>query len=150
VLKPEGRLLLTVPFVQPLHERPSDFFRYTPFSLEKLVEESGLVVERIEARGNYAAALGALGAQFVLRACGSGRQPSDGSVRLPPWRGVFVFPAAAIIQTTFYLLSKFTRDDALALGYCVVARKPAPVRRHRILRCQPDRARRKPTLLLPR
>jgi ubiquinone/menaquinone biosynthesis C-methylase UbiE len=124
VLKPEGRLLLTVPFIQPLHEMPSDYFRYTPFSLRKLVEGSGLVVERLEARGNYAAVIGSLCSQFLLRSFGSRKRQSDGSVIPSVWKSIVVFPAAALVQIAFYLLSKLAQDDVVTLGYWVVARKP--------------------------
>jgi SAM-dependent methyltransferase len=129
VLKPEGRLLLTVPFIQPLHETPSDFYRYTPFSLRHLVEESGLVVERLEARGNFALAIGSLCSQFLLRVCASRSRQTDGSVIPSPWKSIVVFPVAALVQTGFYLLSKIARDEAVTLGYCVVARKPVTGRR---------------------
>lgn len=153
VLKPEGRLLISVPFLQPLHEMPSDYYRYTPFSLRKLAEASGLEVETVEARGNFAAALGALVSQFLLRSFGARRRQSDGSVIPSLWKSVFVVPAAAVAQTGFYVLSKFTKDDVVTLGYCLVARKPAPVEREEVLipyrtgpagqagpLCQPDRS----------
>jgi len=125
VLKPEGRLLLTVPFVVPLHEMPSDYYRFTPFSLRRMVEGSGLVVEQIEPRGNYAVALGSLGSQFLLRSFGARERQSDGSVIPSLWKSVFVFPLAACLQTAFYLVSKFTRDDVVTQGYSLVARKPS-------------------------
>ena len=123
VLKPGGRLLLTVPFVVPLHEMPSDYYRFTPFSLRRLVEDAGLAVERIEARGNFALVLGALGSQFLLRTFGARARQSDGSVIPSVWRSVVVFPLAACLQTAFYLVSKFTRDDVATHGYSLVARK---------------------------
>ena len=128
VLKPEGRLLLTVPFVVPLHEMPSDFYRFTPFSLRSLVQTSGLVVERIEPRGNFALALGSLGSQFLLRSFGARERQSDGSVIPSLWKSVVVFPLAACLQSAFYLVSKFTRDDVVTHGYSLVARKPGPAR----------------------
>ena len=39
VVKPGGKLLITVPFIQPLHELPSDYFRFTPSSLRAFAEE---------------------------------------------------------------------------------------------------------------
>jgi len=131
VLKPGGRLLVTVPFIQPLHEMPSDFFRYTPFSLRNLVEQSGLVVERLEARGNFALAIGSLSAQFLLRVCASKKRLADGSVIPSRWKSVIVFPIAAVVQVGWYLVSKLARDDTVTLGYSLVAQKPV---------CQPDRA----------
>lgn len=41
VLRPGGRLLVTVPFVCELHEEPYDFYRYTPYALRSMLEESG-------------------------------------------------------------------------------------------------------------
>ena len=36
VLRPGGRLVLTTRFCFPLHERPSDFWRFTPYTLTRL------------------------------------------------------------------------------------------------------------------
>jgi SAM-dependent methyltransferase len=38
VLKPDGCIFFTVPFLWPLHEIPYDAYRFTPFSLEKHFE----------------------------------------------------------------------------------------------------------------
>jgi SAM-dependent methyltransferase len=44
VLRPEGRLLLSVPFVWDEHEQPYDFARYSSFGLRALLERNGLRV----------------------------------------------------------------------------------------------------------
>ncbi len=44
VLKPGGKLLLTVPFVWDEHEQPNDYARYTSFGLRALLEGNGLKV----------------------------------------------------------------------------------------------------------
>jgi SAM-dependent methyltransferase len=48
VLRPGGRLLLTVPFAWDEHEQPYDFARYSSFGLRALLERSGfeIVVQR--------------------------------------------------------------------------------------------------------
>ena len=38
VLAPEGRLVLTVPFLSRLHEVPNDYFRFTEYGLRHLLE----------------------------------------------------------------------------------------------------------------
>lgn len=48
VLRPGGRLCITVPFMWGLHELPYDFRRFTPFGLERLVSGSGFVIDRQE------------------------------------------------------------------------------------------------------
>jgi SAM-dependent methyltransferase len=40
VLKPEGKLLLTVPFVWDEHEQPYDYARYSSFGLRALLEKN--------------------------------------------------------------------------------------------------------------
>src|ERR1035437_5812332 len=44
VLKPGGRLLLTVPFVWDEHEQPYDFARYSSFGLRAILEKQGLKI----------------------------------------------------------------------------------------------------------
>jgi len=44
ILRPGGKLLMTVPFMWPEHEMPHDFQRYTTNGLRKLLEENGFEV----------------------------------------------------------------------------------------------------------
>lgn len=51
VLRPKGKLILTVPFFYWLHETPHDYFRYTEFSLRMFCEQNNLNVLLLEAYG---------------------------------------------------------------------------------------------------
>lgn len=44
VLKPGGKLLLTVPFVWDEHEQPNDYARYSSFGLRALLEKQGIKI----------------------------------------------------------------------------------------------------------
>jgi SAM-dependent methyltransferase len=44
ILKPDGKLLLTVPFVWDEHEQPYDFARYSSFGVIALLEKNGFKV----------------------------------------------------------------------------------------------------------
>jgi len=57
VMKPGGRLLLTVPFVWDEHEQPYDYARYTSFGLRALLERPGLKVVQQEKLGADASVL---------------------------------------------------------------------------------------------
>lgn len=48
VLRPGGRLLLTVPFVWDEHEQPWDYARYSSFGLRSLMEKHGFILQRHE------------------------------------------------------------------------------------------------------
>jgi SAM-dependent methyltransferase len=52
ILKPEGTLLITVPFMWGLHEVPNDYFRYTEFGLKIIMTDVGLNIERFQRRGD--------------------------------------------------------------------------------------------------
>jgi len=57
VLKKEGIIFFTVPFIWPLHEIPYDQYRYTPYSLEKALTTSGFKDVVIIPLGGYNASL---------------------------------------------------------------------------------------------
>jgi SAM-dependent methyltransferase len=67
VLKPEGAVFLTVPFLWPLHNNPYDEYRYTPFALERHLREAGFERIRIGALGGWDAALAAMLGLWVIR-----------------------------------------------------------------------------------
>ena len=41
ILRPGGQLHMTTPFVWELHELPFDFFRYTPWGLDRVLRDAG-------------------------------------------------------------------------------------------------------------
>jgi SAM-dependent methyltransferase len=51
VLKPGGRLLITVPFLYPTHEAPYDFWRTTHHGLRGVLARHDLVVDDLAAQG---------------------------------------------------------------------------------------------------
>lgn len=53
VLRPGGRLVLTVPFLSRLHEEPFDYFRYTRYGLVALLEGSGFQVREVAPAGSF-------------------------------------------------------------------------------------------------
>jgi SAM-dependent methyltransferase len=67
VLKPNGILFFTVPFLWPLHNVPHDEYRYTPFSLERHLKNSGLDRINIRALGGWDACLAQMIGLWVSR-----------------------------------------------------------------------------------
>jgi SAM-dependent methyltransferase len=47
ILKPNGRILCVVPFMQPEHKEPGDYFRFTEDGIKLLFEENGFELEEI-------------------------------------------------------------------------------------------------------
>jgi SAM-dependent methyltransferase len=48
VLKCNGVLIVSFPFLYPVHEAPRDFYRYTGYGIKYLAKETGFVIEKIE------------------------------------------------------------------------------------------------------
>ena len=46
-----GKLILSTPWIIPIHDRPYDYFRFTPAALEKFLQDFSNT--KIYARGNY-------------------------------------------------------------------------------------------------
>jgi SAM-dependent methyltransferase len=67
VLKPGGSLFFTVPFLWPLHDVPYDQYRYTPFSLERHLKNSGFQTVEIKALGGWDASLAQMIGLWVNR-----------------------------------------------------------------------------------
>lgn len=53
VLRPEGVLLISVPFMFPMHEQPYDFGRYTNFFWDDNLRAAGFRQIEIQAQGSY-------------------------------------------------------------------------------------------------
>jgi len=68
VLKSNGYLFLTVPFLWPFHDVPYDEYRYTPFSLEKHLKNAGFDQISIKSLGGWNASLGQMLALWLNRA----------------------------------------------------------------------------------
>lgn len=67
VLKPDGHLFFTVPFLWPLHDLPYDEYRYTPFALERHLRNCGFDAISISSLGGWDASLAQMIGLWVRR-----------------------------------------------------------------------------------
>lgn len=67
VLKPGGKLLLTVPFVWDEHEQPYDYARYSSFGLRALLEKQGIRVLQHKKLGADASILFQLANAYLFK-----------------------------------------------------------------------------------
>ena len=57
VLKGGGNFFFTTPFLWPLHESPHDEYRYTPYAMKRLLEDTGFQKIEINALGGWNASM---------------------------------------------------------------------------------------------
>ena len=53
ILKPGGNMIIQVPWQWWIHEAPYDFFRYTPYGLNYMLEKSGFTDIVVEAQSGF-------------------------------------------------------------------------------------------------
>jgi SAM-dependent methyltransferase len=84
VLQPDGVFFFTVPFLWNLHEVPHDEYRYTPFSLERHLRNSGFKEIEIKATGGWHASMAQMLGLWVRRSPMSARKRNALSLVLKP------------------------------------------------------------------
>jgi SAM-dependent methyltransferase len=126
ILKPGGRLIITIPFLYPTHEAPYDYWRTTHWGLRSVLTRHGLEVDTVAAQGGpvllVAHYLIAGFAQLLmLLAKRLGRFGSLIDNRL--MRAVLAGPQDVVRSRLSYRLTRLSR--AASLGYMAVAHKPS-------------------------
>lgn len=113
LMKPDGKLILNVPFFYWLHEQPHDYFRYTEFALKSMLEDAGFHLLKLEPMG---------GAPEVL---------SDIFIRnvkvIPfigkPWALITTWVIKGFIKTKIGKKISIKTGEKFPLGYFVIAHK---------------------------
>ena len=117
VLRPDGRLVATIPFLFPVHGDPDDYQRWTPEKLRAEIGRAGLVVEELSPMGSAAA--------VVFDLCWITWHAY--LQRLPiPLQRIARAPFLAVKPLAALLDSRLDRvRRRITTGYLVVARRPA-------------------------
>ena len=122
ILRPDGAVIMTVPFLEPLHETPRDFFRFTPFSLRQLFGEAGFEVREVWPRGGWwSVVVGSFLAQLVYDFANPTNAKGE---RRRPLVGAFALPVCAALQASGFVLDKVSKHSGYTLGYTIVAIRP--------------------------
>lgn len=110
LLKPGGSLVLSTPFIFPLHDRPHDFFRYTKYGLSSLF--SGLEALEIRERNSWPEAA------LVLLARAA-REPNATILSAP-----LMLALAFALFPIAWLVGRLMPSDFATSGYLLSGRKP--------------------------
>jgi SAM-dependent methyltransferase len=113
VLRPQGCLLLMVPFLYYIHEAPFDFHRYTEFALRRLCDRASLTVLELAPYGGYADVL----LDLINKA----------SIKTERMARLYLTLCRWIQRSKRYQRIRASSSRSFPLGYCLAAQKP-PVR----------------------
>lgn len=119
VLRPGGRVFLSMPFLYPIHDAPYDYQRYTSHGLHRLVKESGLELVDIKHKTN-AIHIAAVMSCLAI-AGGATKANSLFSMALAP---LAVLLITLINVVAFFFALIWPNWDAMTFGYELEAIKP--------------------------
>ena len=111
ILKPNGKVILTVPFFWHIHEEPRDFYRYTHFGLQYLFEKGGFEVLEVSPLSGYIVTFTQLSIYYL-------RRFQRGSILQQSGR-VFNW----MLQKTALFLNRFDHSTKFSNVYGLVAKK---------------------------
>jgi len=125
VLRPGGSLILSVPFMEPLHEEPRDYYRFTSYGLRTLLQKHGFSVVRVWTKGGWwSVVLGSFASKALYELANPEVRRDSGRDRW--WTALPVLPLCAVVQLTAYLLDHLLgSSQKYTLGYVVVANRLA-------------------------
>lgn len=109
VLQAGGRLLLVTPLEWEEHQTPHDYFRYTQYGLEYILQNAGFEVVSLQPAGGY----------FRLLA----RRLLVAPQFFPPVAGALIMALVALPGLLLPLLDFMDRKKHFTLGHICVARK---------------------------
>ena len=118
VLRPGGKLFLSMPFLYPIHDAPFDFQRLTRHGLQRDIAAAGLQLDELRKTGHAVRTAGLLGCLAI--AGGIYRKRTITSYLLLPIAAALIL----LLNITAYLLSLLWPDwHDMAMGYELQALK---------------------------
>lgn len=115
VLRPNGHLLVTFPLVNPVHEEPYDFFRFTEYGVLYFCRKAGLEPVKVRRMGG-----GWLAAGYIVRhlMLASAERANSSLTRV-----IWCWMGHRLYWFLFWLDTRSLHSD-VSVNYVIVARKP--------------------------
>ena len=112
ILRPNGQLFITVPFMWQVHEAPQDYYRYTRYGLQYLLNKTGFTDIEIKENTGFWQTI-------VLHFNYHSKRYARGILKYP-WMVVWWFG-----QVLSPILDRIDKNPGETASYTVQARKPA-------------------------
>lgn len=119
VLRPGGRIMLTVPFVGELHEEPFDFYRYTPYALEHLLGQAGFADVEVRPLTGWYSTLA-----HVLRHNALSTRGQPRTARSTFVVSFLILAFSELFRRVAPTLDRLDERRALPIGWAATAQRP--------------------------
>ena len=119
IVKPGGYVLLTVPFLGGVHERPHDYQRYTEYGLKELFSTNNLNILEIMTQGSVFSTISLLLNEALNSFASKGK--------IYYLFSVILYVPLFIFQHICIPLDKIVKSDNVVFNYLILAEKPRNV-----------------------
>lgn len=127
VLKKEGSLILTVPFLYPIHDYPHDKYRFTDTSLKNLLTDANYKIEKLVPQGGFIEVLIQLFLVFYFKTSKELLRKGMLSKILTYFLLLFALPITVFGNLLAFFLSPIVKkspaDRGFVLNYLIIAKK---------------------------
>jgi len=121
VLRPGGQLLLSMPFLYPIHDAPHDYQRFTAHGLVRELEAAGLSVESVSPDLSAARSAGLIVCLALAGIASEALRKRNLALLLIP---ILALAVPIVNLTAWFASSILPSWPALTSGYIASARKP--------------------------
>ena len=119
VLRPGGKIYLSVPFIYPLHDQPFDYRRFTIYGLRQMLKNRGLHIEREIQHGNsLIVALQVFNLALVEVVRNLSRNHGVGALAF----AILIYPMMLVANILALPFLQNQSLEAACFGYFIVAR----------------------------
>lgn len=114
VLRPGGKLIMTVPLMGYLHNEPHDYYRYTKYGLNVLLKDAGFEIVSIEPNGGLLSFMQHIPATFL----------TGMTYGIPVLEQLAFGFNRLTSYATIWFDDRIDKDKLFAVHYIAVAKKP--------------------------
>ena len=115
VLKSGGYVILTFPFLWPMHEAPHDYFRYTEYGIRELVSNLELKQIEIIRQGSVFSAISIIMNEYLSNFASKNK--------LNYIISIISYPLFLIFQYVSIILDKVFKSDTIFTNYLIILQK---------------------------
>ncbi len=116
VIKKDGMVMVSCPFIEGIHESPHDYQRYTKFGLEEIFHKNGFKVEKIFSQGKFFSVIYFLFSEMLNSLASRSK--------LHYFLTSIIYLLLFLpIQYLAIISDKLVKTDAFVITYLVVAKK---------------------------
>ena len=115
VVKNNGLILISAPFIWSMHEEPNDYYRFTKYCLIRIFKRYNCEIIELKQQGSFFSALISLSVNFLM-------EYSNKNIAFY-FLSILIYPLFLFLSYACLVLDKIFLSKKIALNYLILAKK---------------------------